>query len=214
MPTDVVTRALLTLILACLLVLVIQGFTRCDKGRYQVVALGSEAPALVRVESETGALWRLESGDDDNRWIPIASLHELRGAGRAHSPKGSTAASATNPPTATQPAPPATGAARGPIRPLTEEDVALFLEALADDDLPPDVRVWTVGQLAEIEGAEVTEALLTALGDRSAEVVAAAALALARRRDPRVAPALDELRSHPDPAVQRAARAPRTPTSD
>jgi hypothetical protein len=218
MPTDAVTRALLTLILACLLILVVQGFTRCGQGRYQVVALGSEAPPLVRIDSETGALWKLESRDDGSRWIPIAGPDEARGAARAPSPRSATAGSGASPSSPSQPAPPATsaapGAPRGPAPPPTEEDVELFLEALADPELPPDVRAWTASQLAGIGGTEVTEALLTALGDASAEVVAAAAAALAQRRDPRIESALEELRSHPDPAVQRAARAPRTQPLD
>jgi len=221
MSADATTRALLILILACLLILVVQGFASCGQGRYQVTTLGSEAPGLIRVDTKTGALWKLEPRNDGNRWVPIVAPEEAGAATRAAPQQSAAPAGAAGDPgnasrAATDPpATPAVSATpRGPGTPPTEAEIQLFVDALAGEDLPPDVRVWTARQLGQLEGTQATEALLAALGDPSAEVVAAAAEALARRRDPRIGPALDELRSHPDPAVQRAARAPRTQAFD
>ena len=154
MPTDTATRALLIAILACLLILVVQGVTRCGQGRYQVTTLGSEAPILIRVDTKTGALWKLESSDAANRWVPIAAPEEARGVPRM-SPQASgsprAATSESDAPARTPKDLPATGPAsatrRGPAAPPTEEEIQLFVDALLslEEAVGAEIRPGSTG---------------------------------------------------------------------
>ena len=73
-----------------------------------------------------------------------------------------------------------------PLPPLTQEDIQIFIEGLLKPELPADVRVWTVWQLARatIEDEAVNAALRAVIEDPHPQVAAAAAAALAQRGEP------------------------------
>jgi hypothetical protein len=74
MQPDAATRILLALILLCLVILIVEGFTgraeRSDAvGRYSVTGMRAGGPILVRTDSATGQVWKLElRGNAADSW--------------------------------------------------------------------------------------------------------------------------------------------------
>jgi len=78
MPSDSATRVLLALILLCLVILVVQGLTDdggfdTGWGRYQVTGMRAGAPVLIRTDTVTGKVWKLELRGGGDRWV---AFHE------------------------------------------------------------------------------------------------------------------------------------------
>jgi hypothetical protein len=75
MQPDPATRILLAAILACLAILIVQGFssprTGSDDaiGRYSVTGLRAGGPMLIRTDSVTGKVWKLDLRGDTDAWI-------------------------------------------------------------------------------------------------------------------------------------------------
>jgi hypothetical protein len=211
MPTDAITRLLLAGILACLIVLVVQGFggepplrggplEEGGSGRYDVFSTRAGTPVLIRTDTVTGRVWKLELRGGRDRWVETIEP-DAKAAG----------ASASAPPeTAPHPAPapapsPEPAAGTAPEAGSASPDLATWLEAARKTDLPPDIRIWAITQLGAVGDPRSTEALVAVLSDSDSRVVTAAVAAVAsRREDARVAEALAALRAHPDPAVQAA----------
>ena len=74
MQPDAATRILLASILLCLLILVVQGVTGgrgSAAGRYSVTGMRAGGPILVRADSATGRVWRLDLRGADDRWVEL-----------------------------------------------------------------------------------------------------------------------------------------------
>jgi len=84
-----------------------------------------------------------------------------------------------------------------------ERALQQFGGALANPELPPEIRSWAATQVGGIGTPEAMEALIAVLDDPQIEVVRAAVDALAQRKDARVVEVLRALRAHPDPWVSR-----------
>lgn len=106
------------------------------------------------------------------------------------------------------PAPGAPGVGREePARSTPGDTPQLSLQrfggALANAELPAEIRSWAATQVGRIRTPEAVEALIAVLEDAEIEVVRAAVDALAQQDDPRASDALVGLRAHPDPWVSR-----------
>ena len=93
------------------------------------------------------------------------------------------------------------------VRATPADDPELSLQqfggALANSELPPEIRSWAATQVGRIRTPAAVEALLVVLDDDEIDVVRAAVDALAQQEDPRAREALVALRAHPDPWVSR-----------
>ncbi len=226
MQPDSATRALLALILLCLTVLVVRDLRRDGSsdgahapgwGRYQVTGMRAGAPVLIRTDTVTGQVWKLELRGGGNRWRPFL---EPEAAGEASAATGSARATEreiVEPPggleaaraelEAARPTLESLGLSRPPQqqRPLKPEEVEVFLQALTQTELPSDMRAWAAGQLASVDTPETLQALILATEDDDAAVAAAAAEALGQRSDPAARRALEAATAHADPTVREAA---------
>lgn len=232
MSTDLTTRLLLLGILLCLIALVAQGFgdgpLQPTFGRYQVTGTRAGSPILIRTDTETGKVWKLELRGGDDTWTLFA---EGEGSGEgapatggladnepaAASPEPASEPSApydeiTDPEPAApkikfapkRPAPPPV--AREPVETSPEEEVALYANAATREDLMPEMRIWAVKQLANLEVPQSTQVLIQAAATPDPQVALAAVEALSGREGEGVDAALERAQSHPDPSVQEAAR--------
>jgi hypothetical protein len=84
---DPAVRILLAAILVCLAILIAQGFagpaargSDREIGRYSVTGLRAGGPMLVRTDSVTGRVWKLELRGDTSAWV------EFREPGAASGP--------------------------------------------------------------------------------------------------------------------------------
>jgi hypothetical protein len=219
MPTDTTTRLLLAGILACLIVLIVQGLgseaqpggplQAGGAGRYDVFSTRAGAPVLIRTDTATGRVWKLELRGGRDRWVELIEPDDEPAGARAGAPAPAQPAPSAPvaPPAEVTPAPAAVTPAPAAAQPgePAGHDLDQYLEAARKTGLPPDIRIWAVGQLGRSDDARSTEALVGALGDADPRVIAAAVAAVASRRDePRVAEALAALRSNPDPGIQAA----------
>jgi hypothetical protein len=73
MQPDSVTRALLALILVCLVILIAQGVSdrgfQPGWGRYSVTGMRAGAPVLIRTDTVTGQVWKLELRGGGDKWV-------------------------------------------------------------------------------------------------------------------------------------------------
>ncbi|MFC4536456.1 HEAT repeat domain-containing protein [Sphaerisporangium dianthi] len=93
----------------------------------------------------------------------------------------------------------AAGASPSDLDLLPDEAVEVLLGLMRDTN--PDVRDWatfSLGVQAENDTPEIREALAAALEDRLGDTAGEAAVALAKRGDPRVLPVLEERLAGPD----------------
>ncbi|MFP8876305.1 MAG: HEAT repeat domain-containing protein [Myxococcota bacterium] len=94
-----------------------------------------------------------------------------------------------------------------PARAAPRDDPELSLQqfggALANSELPPEIRSWAATQVGRVRTPAAVEALLVVLDDDEIDVVRAAVDALTQQEDPRAREALVALRAHPDPWVSR-----------
>jgi hypothetical protein len=219
MSSDPVARVLLALILACMLVLVFQGFGNAGDagrllGRFQVIGMRAGAPVLIRTDTESGQVWKLELRGGGNQWIPFTEKEAEQEGGdeRASAresqtrevarverevvePPGAPSAAEAPPPAATPGETPASAS------PVLQEEIESMADALANPELPNDMRTWAADQLGRMDAPDSTTALLAALNDPDPEIVLAAIDALRGRDDPRIEPALAALGEHPDERV-------------
>jgi hypothetical protein len=223
MQADAITRLLLAGILACLVVLVFQGLGReapahggpleeGGVGRYDVTSTRAGTPVLIRTDTVSGRVWKLELRGGRDRWIELIEP-DAKPSGEhsaAEPPEAAPVAPAAPPASApaspaAQPAPaPPAGSASEPGD-ASESDLDTWLEAARKTELPPDIRIWAITQLGGSGDPRSTQALVGALGDPDPRVIAAAVAAVASRRaDAGVSEALASLRENPDPAVQAA----------
>lgn len=218
MNSDSMTRTLLVLILIALLVLIGQGFSEDNAppwGRYQVTGMRAGAPVLIRTDTTTGQVWKLELRGGGGRWVafsepePAATGSAPQAARESRTPAQTETPSReiVEPPGAPS-APAAAPAAATPRGAATNqpEDIATYAEALTSPELPADLRSWAATQLGTIDDPRSLEALIPALADPEAKVALAAVEAVVQIDDPRVKQALEAAAQHPDPAVQALAR--------
>jgi hypothetical protein len=214
MQADSVTRILLSLILVCLVVLVARSFggdrgLEAGWGRYSVTGMRAGSPILIRSDTVSGQVWKLELRGGGDRWIPFAEPDASASAREASPAPSATETSEVEiiePPESLidlelPPPPPRRSAPAAP-----PDDVVTLLEGLENAELPVDIRVWTAEQLAFVDDPRATAALIAALQDPERAVALAALGGLAGREDAKIRPALEALRSHPDPEIARSAR--------
>src|SRR5688572_5486099 len=132
-------RWLLILILACLLFLVVRDVMRGDTGRFTVVPLRAGSPVVIRTDTATGESSKLELRVGGERWVPIRD-----GGTELQLPD---AAALTE-----EPDPQA--------RALATDEIKALANAILGDELTPDVRIWSVGQLAATPDRRATTALI------------------------------------------------------
>src|SRR5262245_32456398 len=170
-------RWLLVGILACLLFLVVRNVMRGDAGRFSVMPLRAGSPVIIRTDTATGESWKLELRAGGERWVPIANPGE-GGAGLALA----------------NPAPSADeqqDANDEPARALATDEIKALANAILGEELTPDVRIWSVGQLAATPDRRATTALIQLLDAvDEPQLVALIREALAQRDDPRARQAL------------------------
>ncbi len=186
MGSDSVTRALLTLILVCLLALVIQGFSarsgsitepwageRSPLGRYDLSLMevptgrrrGPPKLRLLRTDTRTGQVWLMEDVGQGQAWLAVAD---------------------------------------SPPDPARDEVLAL-IEGLRIF-YPLDFRAWAAEKLREYDAGITVPLLVAALEDEETAVVLGTTSALAETGDPSALPALRALLSHPDAGVRASAQ--------
>lgn len=212
MQSDSATKLLLALILVCLVILIVQGLGGSEGlgagwGRYQVTGMRAGAPVLIRTDTVTGQVWKLELRGGRDTWVafhePDAEGGEGNGSEAAgREPGGSASGSATTerdiveppgaPPLPSEPpraspevlaALPSPPSAAGKT---SAEQIDQFAKALKNPKLPVDMRTWVAKQLGSIDEPASTDALLDAAGSDEPRVAAAALRALAGRNDERV----------------------------
>jgi HEAT repeat protein len=224
MQPDSATRILLALILLCLVILIVQGFSGAgdplERGwaRYSVIGMRAGSPLLIRTDGATGQVWKLELRGGD-RWVAFqepddAQSHPTRRESSTEPAEpGDAEVEVVEPPGAPRlPSEAPRAAAEVPEvlpPPGTSSslaDVPDFAKALANEALPSEMRVWVAGELASVDDPSSTEALVQALGTPDVEVVLAILQALEGREDPRVRSAAEKALTHADPRVRSAAQ--------
>lgn len=221
MNGDTTTRLLLAGILVCLIALVAQGFGGSDgeAGRYTLTGMRAGSPVLIRTDTATGEVWKLELRGGGGTWQRFAEPGA--GDGDAGTPDeddadetGAVLPGVTDPArdddlaaAAELPGLDEPERRRGPKinfarpsrptpppaprqRPTEGGNFESFLDAVTREDLPAEIRVWSVKQVAQSDDPRSTDALLAALDTGDASVRAAVIEALSTRDDPRVAEAL------------------------
>lgn len=211
MNTDPALRVLLGLILLCLLLLVAQGFGLGAGGgagdRYRISLIKSKPPWLMRVNSATGEVEQLElrDGRRDGRWVTLGQRElEEEGGEQVLDEPFATAPPAPKP-TATPPAPAPSSA---PPPAAAPSDLSALVEAIQPGN-PREIRIWAASLLGGYVAQEPDTSipvLVQALGDPDPGLVLAATRSLGASQHPDALLALEKLASHPDPAVQAAAR--------
>ncbi|MCH2184939.1 HEAT repeat domain-containing protein, partial [Myxococcota bacterium] len=87
-----------------------------------------------------------------------------------------------------------------------EEKLQVVVEAMQKKDLAIEIRVWAAKQLSVFNPEEAVPPLREALKDDRPELVVAAIGSLKQLGDATTIPAIQMLRTHSDPSVQKAAR--------
>jgi hypothetical protein len=173
------------------------------------------APVLIRTDTVSGRVWKLELRGGGDKWVPFIEpdAGPPQSAARDTAPQPAQTEVAereiVEPPEIPVPAAAPAAAPRSPRKPPATpapDDIEIYVEALQRPELTGDIRAWVVTQLALSNEPRVTEALLGALDDSDTIAVLAAVEALWQRDDPRVRPALEKLRNHPDAAVAMLVR--------
>ena len=160
--------------------------------RYQVIGTRAGTPMLIRIDTVTGQAWQLALRGGDGTWHPFEEPE--RGAATAARPS------------APEPDSPAPTPIELPVPPTSvEEELLGYVKAASSAELPPDIRLWAIGKLADLDDSRATGALLKALEAEEARVALAAIEALDGRDDDRIGSALEAAAAHPDPSVKSAA---------
>lgn len=230
MQSDSLTRLLLVVMAVCLLVLVVRSFQDGDGnaagwGRYQVTGMRAGAPVLIRSDTVTGQVWKLELRGGGGKWVaftePDADDADDGSQTSAREPKSAGAVDTASvkreiiePPGApTEPAaivkPRRVRNPQSPPSPVAlsagatgDQEIAALRQAITNPELPIDMRVWAAQRLVSIEDPRATKALLEALGDPDAEVAFAAVEALNESEDDEVKAAVEKLREAGDDTVR------------
>jgi hypothetical protein len=211
MQPDSITRALLALILVCLVILIVQGASdggiQPGWGRYSVTGMRAGAPVLIRTDTVSGQVWKLELRGGGNKWVPFTEpdAAPVKSAESQPAPTPNETAvverEIIEPPA---PPPPAAPARKRPQ--LMTDELDGYMEALERPDLPPEIHAWVLTKLAPSDDPRAVQALLDALAASDSVVIMTAVEALWQRDDPRVRPALEALLDHPDAAVSTLVR--------
>jgi len=170
-------RVLLGLILACLVILVIQGF-------------GSQEPAPERLALSQPV------GDPEPSSAPSEpEVVKKRDKKKAKRKK----------PTAQikPPAPPPLPKPR-PVQVNPQTEVEALGHALSPEN-PQSIRVWAAEQLGTQSGGEAVSVLTETLGDSDTRVVVAAIRALRDSKDPSARAAIEPMLQHQNATVKQAA---------
>ena len=179
-------------------------------GRYRLFSIVDRmniAPnQLLRVDRITGRSW-LREVPDGSSWVAIESPSESEGDEAPLPP-----APQSEPQADARPAP---EAARLPVVSRAvldasggsdEEKLQVVVEALQKKGLAVEIRVWAAKQLSVFDPEVAVPPLREALKDDRPEIVVAAIGSLQQLGDPTTIPAIQTLRTHSDPSIQKAAR--------
>jgi hypothetical protein len=225
MTTDLTTRILLTGILVCLLLLLVQRLGPAGEGalgarpagegaeaqaatrpgRFEITHLATrDGLVLLRTDTATGRLWQSEDLLEDGRWVAITEPPTDAGVewGDFDEPTSDEEwvewVESPEAPPAAEPEPELSG---------YEGDLGLLAGALSPVS-PPDMQIWAAAQLADSTGdaVQVLQLLLDALQGDDPEVLVAVIGALERRRDPAAVAPLQTLLTHPDEQVRARAQ--------
>jgi hypothetical protein len=220
MATDLTTRILVTGILLCVLLLLVQRLRPAgegaaaeegpEKGRYQIIQLATqEEPVLLRTDTVTGRMWRSEDLLEGARWVALAEPPPEEERGAFDEPTAEEQEGRVEPPEAAAAMPPEAAPAKPPGPEASGSEVSLeLLTAMLVPDSPPDMQIWAAEQLAQSssDAAEVVPLLLGALEQEDAEVLVAVIEALERRADAAAVAPLRTLLTHPDAQVRARAQ--------
>jgi hypothetical protein len=169
-------RWLLIVIAACLLFLVVRNVMRGDTGRFSVVPLRAGSPVIIRTDTATGESWKLELRAGGERWVPIRNPGE--GSAELELPDAPAEAAVAEP--------------DPQARALATDEIKALANAILGEELTPDIRIWSVGQLAATPDRRATLALIQLLAAvDEPQLVALIREALAQRDDPRARQALE-----------------------
>lgn len=214
---DWITRLLLAGILVLQVGLVVQGRGGSQSpvlGRYQVMGMRAGAPVLIRTDTETGQVWKLELRGGGGLWVPFSEPDaegESQASGRESQDAGESAAvrrEIVEPPGAPPvpkpqlvlPAPPVPSTASPAAQP--EQEIVALRTAITNPELPIEMRVWAAQRLVSMDDPRAGQALIEALGDPDAAVAFAAVEALNESDSPEVREALEKLREAGDETVR------------
>lgn len=208
MQTDLTTRLLLTGILLCLGLLVVQAYVGATghhgagatPGRYLALTLRSGMKwTLVRADTVTGDLWRADDVlTSEAHWFVYPD------------PLAESAETDVEEAVSEKPAPPQgfSAAVEGVPASGDDKDVSTLARVLSARTTP-EMRIWAAEQLGESPGdnADVVPLLIKLLPRADPKLLVATLQALGRRADGSTLSAVREFLDHPDSQVQSAARA-------
>jgi hypothetical protein len=175
-------RVLLGLILACLVILVIQGF-------------GSQEPAPERLAISQPAADPEPSSAPSEPTAEVVKKRDKKQDKKKEKKK----------PTAQikPPAPPPLPKPR-PVQVNPQTEVEALSHALSPEN-PQSIRVWAAEQLGTQSGGEAVSVLTETLGDSDTRVVVAAIRALRDSKDPSARAAIEPMLQHQNATVKQAA---------
>jgi len=184
-------------------------------GRYRLFSIVDRmniAPnQLLRVDRTTGRSW-LREVPDGSSWIEIDSASESAKdeAPLPPAPQAEPQAQARPAPAHPDPEraklPVVSRAVFDASAGTEEEKIQVVVEALQKQGLAVEIRVWAAKQLSVFDPEVAVPPLREALKNDQPEIVVAAIGSLQQLGDPTTIPAIQALRTHSDPSVQKAAR--------
>ena len=181
--------------------------TRGRYGLFSIVDRMNIAPnQLLLVDRMTGRSW-LREVPGGFSWIAIESPPESEDdeAPLPAAPQAEPRAEAGPAPEAAM-LPVASRAVLNASGGTDQEKLQVVVEALQKKDLAVGIRVWAAKQLSVFDPEVAVPPLREALNDDQPEIVIAAIASLRQLGDPTTIPAIQALRSHSDPNIQKAAR--------
>jgi len=183
MTPDPVIRVLLGLILACLVVLVIQGFGDDRAPSVAALEVGSEGVTSPPIETastnpETAAVAKAEAKREKKKKKKPVQL---------------------------KPPPPPPLPAPRPIKVNPQTEIEALSHALTPEN-PQSIRIWAAEQLGTQPGGQAVAVLTATLGDADPRVVVAAIRSLRDSEDPRAREAIEPMLKHENQSVKDAAR--------
>lgn len=169
---------------------------------FNFVAAKSIQLTFIRVDTETGDVWRM-AFPRDRDWVALRSPGQ-----RSPAPPEAAVKRRRNARPAVVPAPVANVpvAVSKPKSGRNVADIPAYVQGLESEHIPVEMRAWAVEQLGNVESAEAVAPLLGALEDEDPIIVRAAIRALAKHDDARVKPALKKMTQHEVPEIARVAK--------
>ncbi len=181
-------------------------------GRFGLLVLGARSSGpirrpddpvrILRFDAATGRSWSIDLGREDE-WLATGVKREALETTEPLAEPTRKLPRDTNSPGELAVIP---RDALSDARTDPAEDVAGLSDALANPDVPSEIKVWAVRQMGEYEPELAMPPLLEAMRSDDPAVVAASIRALARSGAGSALPQILKLEDHPDPGVRAAVR--------